>query len=499
VSGGPPLPEVANPEDQIAVGIVVVAERSAGVMSPTARPTDSISVGAASWYSGAVSTSNQFALLKERRFAPFFGTQFLGAFNDNIFRNGLIIVVTFHGVKVFGMGAAELANVAGGLFILPFFLFSATAGQLADKYEKSRLMRIIKILEICLMVLAALAFLNHRYDALFAVLFLMGCQSTLFGPVKYAYLPAHLAIDELVGGNALVESGTYLAIIFGLIVGGISVSVDPDSQVVLSAFLVGVAVMGYLASRGIPETTAVDPGLRVRWNAFSETWHIIGFAREERSVFLAIIGISWFWFFGSAMTLQIPAYTLDILNGDEAVTTVLLIAFAVGVGIGSLLCERLSGHRIELGLVLLGAIGLSCFSADLYLVQPDTNSVAVTGFRELTARSGSMRILVDMALLGASGGLYSVPLYAMIQERADTRHLSRIIAANNIINALFMVGAAGLALGLLGAGLSIPQLFLTLAALNAIFAIGICVALPEFPRAFLAWTRRGPLRWLGQG
>jgi len=469
------------------------------MMPPGDRQANSGSAGAASWYSGAMPASSQFTLLRERRFAPFFGTQFLGAFNDNIFRNGLIIVITFHGVQVFGMGAAELANIAGGLFILPFFLFSATAGQLADKYEKSRLMRIIKILEICLMVLAALAFLNHRYGTLFAVLFLMGCQSTLFGPVKYAYLPAHLATTELVGGNALVESGTYLAIIFGLIVGGISVSVDPDSQVVLTAFLVGVAVLGYLASRSIPETKAVDPDLRVRWNPLSETWHIIGFAREDRSVFLAIIGISWFWFFGSAMTLQIPAYTLDILNGDEAVTTVLLIAFAVGVGIGSLLCERLSGHRIELGLVLLGAIGLSCFSIDLYLAQPDPHTVAVTGFRELVARPGSTRILVDMALLGASGGLYSVPLYAMIQERADARHLSRIIAANNIVNALFMVGAAGLALGLLGAGLSIPQLFLVLAALNAFFAIWISVALPEFPRAFLAWSRRSPLRWLRQG
>lgn len=445
-----------------------------------------------------MSESNQFSLLAERRFAPFFGTQFFGAFNDNIFRNGLIIVITFQGVKVFGMSAAQLANVAGALFILPFFLFSATAGQLADKYEKSRLMRIIKVIEICLMLLAAGAFMTHSYAALLIVLFLMGCQSTLFGPVKYAFLPAQLATSELVGGNALVESGTYLAIIFGLIVGGVSVAVDPAGQTVLSACLISVAIVGYLASRAIPETPAVDPRLRINWNTWTETWHIVGFARQDRSVFLAIVGISWFWFFGSAMTLQIPAYTLDILNGNEEITTVILVAFAIGVGIGSLLCERLSGHRIELGLVPLGSIGLSLFSIDLYFAQPTMHPVAVATVGELLTRSGSIRVLVDMALIGAFGGLYSVPLYAMIQERANTRHLSRIIAANNIINALFMVGAAVLALGLLNAGLSIPQLFVALGILNAAFATWIYLSLPEFPNRFLAWMQRNTPGRTGQ-
>jgi hypothetical protein len=286
-------------------------------------------------------------LLGQRRFAPFFATQFLGALNDNIFRNGLVILITFQGVRIAGMDAGQLANVAGLLFILPFFLFSATAGQLADKYEKSRLMRRIKILEIALMMMAAFAFVTRRYTLLLVVLFLMGCQSTLFGPVKYAYLPQQLARDELIGGNALVESGTYMAIIFGLIIGGISVAADADNQVILATCLVGVAVIGYLASRQIPATRAVDPDLEINWNAWTETWHIVGFAREKRSVFLSILGISWFWFFGSAMTIQLPAYTLEILNGNEEITTGLLVAFAVGVGIGSLLCERMSGHRIE--------------------------------------------------------------------------------------------------------------------------------------------------------
>ncbi len=434
-----------------------------------------------------MSESSQFSLLKQRRFAPFFLTQFLGAFNDNIFRNGLIILITFQGVQIFGMGASQLANVSGALFILPFFLFSATAGQLADKYEKSRLMRIIKAVEIFLMIFAAIALASQMYSVLLFVLFLMGCQSTMFGPVKFAYLPQQLTTDELIGGNALVESGTYMAIIFGLIVGGISVAIDPTNQTLLAASLIGVATLGYLASRTIPVTKAVDPDLRINWNAWTETRHILGFARQDRSVFLSILGISWFWFFGSAVTLQIPAYTLEIINGNEQITTALLVAFAVGVGIGSLLCERLSNHRIELGLVPFGSIGLSVFAVDLYFAQPTIQVEAVYSVSEFLQRPGSFRVLFDLAMLGAFGGIYSVPLYAMIQQRADRLHLSRIIAANNIINAIFMVAAAVLALLALNLGASIPQLFLLLALLNVIVAIVIYSLLPEFLMRFIAW------------
>ncbi|MBT8099279.1 MAG: MFS transporter, partial [Gammaproteobacteria bacterium] len=281
-----------------------------------------------------MSDSSQFRLLGQRRFAPFFATQFLGALNDNIFRNGLVILVTFQGVLVAGMNPSILANVAGILFILPFFLFSATAGQLADKYEKSMLMRRIKLLEIALMTIAATAFFTQSFTMLLFVLFLMGCQSTLFGPVKYAYLPQQLASEELVGGNALVESGTYIAIIVGLIAGGLLIDRNADSQILIGSTLIAVAICGYLASRQVPNTRAVDPQLKVSLNAWRETWRIVGFAREERSVFLSILGLSWFWFFGSAMTLQVPAYTLVILNGNEVITTVLLAAFAIGVGIG---------------------------------------------------------------------------------------------------------------------------------------------------------------------
>jgi 1-acyl-sn-glycerol-3-phosphate acyltransferase len=434
-----------------------------------------------------VSETSQFSLLRQRRFAPFFLTQFLGAFNDNIFRNGLVILITFQGVQIVGMDASLLANVAGALFILPFFLFSATAGQVADKYEKSFLIRRIKLFEIALMVLAAFAFIAESYSTLLVVLFLMGLQSTLFGPVKYAFLPQHLDTSELVGGNALVGAGTYLAIILGLMAGGIAVAIDQGQHIVLSVCLISVAVSGYVASRGIPLTRAVDPDLEINWNAWTETWRIVGFARERRSVFLSILGISWFWFFGSALTFQIPGYTLGILSGTEEVTTVLLVAFAVGVGAGSLLCEKLSAHRIELGLVPFGSIGLSVFAIDLYFAHPAANPVLLHSVGEFLARPGSWRVLADLALLGAFGGLYSVPLYAMVQERAERQHLSRIIAANNILNALFMVAAAVLAISLLNAGVSIPQFFLVLAVLNALVALYIYTLLPEFLIRFLTW------------
>ena len=434
-----------------------------------------------------MSDSSQFRLLGQRRFAPFFITQFLGALNDNIFRNGLVILVTFQGVLVAGMNTSMLANVAGALFILPFFLFSATAGQLADKYEKSMLMRRIKMLEIALMSIAAVAFYTQSFTLLLVVLFLMGCQSTLFGPVKYAYLPQQLATEELVGGNALVESGTYVAIILGLIGGGLLVDRAADHQTIVGATLIAVACLGYIASRQVPTTAAVDPTLNVDLNPWQETRRIVGFARQEKSVFLSILGVSWFWFFGSAMTLQIPAYTLDILQGNEFITTSLLAAFAVGVGIGSLLCERMSGHRVELGLVPFGSIGLSLFAIDLYFAQPVASATAVTSIAEFLGRPGSWRVLIDLTLLGAFGGFYSVPLYALIQQRSKRSHLSRIIAANNVINAIFMVGASLLSIAMLSLGLSIPQLFLVIAALNALVAIYIYSLLPEFLMRFLAW------------
>jgi len=434
-----------------------------------------------------VNKSSQFSLLGQSRFAPFFATQFLGALNDNVFRNGLVILVTFQGIQVLGMNHSQLANVASLLFILPFFLLSAASGQLADKYEKSMLMRRIKLFEIALMIVAALAFLANNYVVLLILLFLMGCQSTLFGPVKFAYLPQQLATSELIGGNALVEAGTNVAILLGLIIGGLMIAISPQDQTLIAASVVGFAVFGYLASQRIPTTRAVDPALKVKWNAWTETWRIVGFAREDRTVFLSILGISWFWFFGTVMTVQLPAYTLTVLNGNEAISTALLAAFIVGVGTGSLLCERMSGRRIELGLVPFGSIGLSVFAIDLYFAQSLPNLIAATSIGDFLDRPGSLRVLFDLAMLGAFAGIYSVPLYALVQKRSRRKHLSRIIAANNIINTIFMVVASLMAIALLSLGLSIPELFLVLAGLNIAVAIYIYSLLPEFMMRFLAW------------
>lgn len=435
-----------------------------------------------------MSQSGQFRLLVERRFAPFFATQFLGALNDNVFRNGFLILATFQGVLVFGMNHSWLANIAGALFILPFVLLSATAGQIADKYEKSRLIRLIKLAEIGLMCIAAAGFLTGSYGVLLFVLFLMGCQSTLFGPVKYAYLPQQLATSELVGGNALVESGTYVAIILGLILGGLAVSVNPEQPALIAACLVLLATLGFLASREVPDTRAADPQLEISLNAWRETWRIITYARRDRSVFQSVLGISWFWFFGSVMTLQLPAYTLDVLNGNEIITTALLAAFAIGVGIGALLCERMSGRRVEIGLVPFGSIGLTIFAVDLYFAQALPYPESAHSIGEFLARPGSRRVLFDLTMLGVFGGFYSVPLYAVIQQRSERQYLSRIIAANNVINAMFMVAAALLAIVVLSAGFSIPQLFLVVAALNALVAIYIYSLVPEFLMRFLAWV-----------
>ena len=431
--------------------------------------------------------SNQFKLLSQRRFAPFFATQFLGALNDNVFRNGFLILATFQGVRLFGWDQSMLANAAGIAFILPFVLFSATAGQIADKYEKSMLIRRIKLFEIALMSVAAVAFFYESYGLLLFVLFMTGLQSTLFGPVKYAYLPQQLEAHELIGGNALVEAGTFTSIIIGLILGGVVVGLSPGSSIPIASCLIAFAIVGYFASRQIPLTPAADPALELRANAWRETGRILGMAREKKSVFLAILGISWFWFFGTVLTIQLPAYTLDVLGGNEFVTTFLLATFAVGVGIGSILCERLSGHRIELGLVPFGALGLTGFGIDLYFAQPGPSLFEIDSVSALLARPGSTRILLDLTMLGTFGGFYSVPLYALVQQRSERQHLSRIIAANNVINSFFMVAASAMSVLLLGAGLSIPQLFLVTAILNAIVATYIFALLPEFLMRFLAW------------
>lgn len=431
-------------------------------------------------------TKNQFDLLSLRRFAPFFWTQFLGAFNDNVFKNAMIIFIIFQMVTS-TEGADSLVNICQGLFILPFFLFSATAGQIADKFEKSRLIRYVKVLEIVIMIIAAIAFWMQSMTLLITALFLLGTQAAFFGPVKYAILPQQLYDSELVGGNGLVEMGTFIAILVGTLFGGIFIAIPHYGSTVIAIATIGLAVLGWFISRYIPIANAVDPAVKIDWNIVRQTWRNIEVARKNRAVFLSILGNSWFWFFGAVFFAQVTNYAKFNLGGNEHIVTLLLVMFSVGVGVGSLFCERLSGHKVELGLIPFGSIGLTLFGIDVYFAHPGLSQFQNLGVYAFLSDVGNWRILFDLLMLGIFGGFYIVPLYAVIQQRSEPSHRSRIIAASNILNAFFMVIASFYAIALLSFGMTIPQLFLTTAILNALVAIYIYTLMPEFLMRFITW------------
>lgn len=431
------------------------------------------------------SPPSQFHLMREQRFAPFFWTQFFGAFNDNVFKNSLLLWVTF------GMASANVDlhlvnNLAAGLFILPFFLFSAFAGQLADKFEKGLVIRAIKLAEIGIMALAVIGFYTHSLAALLAILFLMGTHSAFFGPVKYSIIPQHLKSDELVGGNALVESGTFVAILLGTVLAGLMSKAD-NSVLFISIAIITIALAGFWNSRKIPAAPSSNADLKLNFNPWQETLHTIKFAQENRAVYLAIMGISWFWFLGAAYLTQLPAFVKEVLLGDQTVVTLLLAVFSIGIAAGSLLCERFSGHKIELGLVPLGSIGLTLFGMDLYS-HSAISATEVIGIGAFLAHAGSYHVMLDFIGIGIFGGLYIVPLYAMVQERSAPEHRSRTIAAVNIFNALYMVVSALAGILFLGVmKLSIPQFFLILAIMNGVVACYIYSVIPEFTMRFLIW------------
>jgi 1-acyl-sn-glycerol-3-phosphate acyltransferase len=431
--------------------------------------------------------ANQFSLFKKRFFSSYFVTQALGAMNDNIFRQAVIILISFKVASEINFSENIMTNMAAGLFILPFFLFSATAGQIAEKFEKSALIRKVKLFEIIVMIFAAIGFYFNNIWFLLFVLFLMGFQSSLFGPIKYSILPQHLDDSELLGGNGLVEMGTFLSIIIGTIIGGVLMERGASGTQILSIVLITLAVIGYLFSRRIPATPLAQPDLKINWNPVTETWKTFKFARKQRVVFLSILGVSWFWFYGSVFLTQIPNFTRVSLNGNELVATLISACFSVGIGIGSVLCEKLSGRKVELGLVPFGAIGMTWFAIDIFLANPHSGYEGLLSPAQYLAQDGSVRTLLNCAFVGIFGGFYIVPLYALIQERCERSHLSRVIAGNNILNALFMVVAAVLGAVLLGNGMTIPQFFLLVAILNALVAIYIFTLVPEFLMRFLVW------------
>ena len=415
--------------------------------------------------------SSQFSLLRSRRFAPLFYTQFLGAFNDNTFKNALVVLLTFHAASWTELSLGVLANLAAGLFILPFFLFSASAGQLADKYDKARLARLVKGLEIIIALLAGLGFWSHSLALLLGALTLLGLHSTLFGPVKYALLPQHLKEEELLGGNALVEAGTFIAILLGTLAGGLLAAQD-QGPAWITGVVLGVALVGYLVSCHIPPAPAPDPNLAFNPNPLGETWRNLQGARTNGPVFLAILGISWFWLYGALFLAQFPAYAKLTLGGKESAVTLLLALFTLGIGAGSLACDRLSRHRIDARPVLLGALGLSLFGVDFAwtsaALAPAASPLALG---PLLARPGVGHVMLDLLALGFCGGLYGVPLYALMQQGSAPSHRARIVAANNILNALFMVAGALGAAALLSRGVSLAHLFGLGAVLNALITL----------------------------
>ena len=429
--------------------------------------------------------AGQFELLRQKRFLPFFITQFFGAFNDNIFKNALIILIAFQGSTFIKTDADLLINIAAALFILPFFLFSASAGQWIDKYEKSKSIRLIKLVEVVIMLIAAFAFVQGYIVVLIALLFLMGTQSTFFGPAKYSYIPQHLKETELIEGNALVQMGTFVAILLGTILGGVMIA-QQQGRLYIAYLIVFMAIAGYFSSRFIPLTPSLNKHLKINWNVFSETWRNIKFLKSDRTVFLSILGISWFWFLGATYLVQLPNYTKTTLGGNEQVVTLLLTLFTVGIGSGSLLCNWLSGKKIEIGLVPFGSIGLTLFGVDLYFSQPSVLPAVTLGLKDFLSIE-YLRLITDIVLIGFFGGLYIVPLMALVQQRSDPEHLSRVIAGNNIINSLLMVLSALVAVAVLSSGFSIAQLFLLVAIFNALVAIYIYSLVPEFFMRFLVW------------
>ena len=435
-----------------------------------------------------MSGHSQFALLKQRRFLPFFIVQSLGAFNDNVYRQAIIGLLFYLGVSQ--EEQSLYTTLAPAIFILPYFLFSALAGQIAEKLEKSRLIVITTTMEIAIMSLAAVGFLTQSMPVLLVALFCTGLQSTLFGPVKYSVLPSVLRPEELTGGNGLVEMGTSMSILTGMISGGIIFTLAGSfGPVVAATAVIALAIVGNITARMIPKVDAGAPDLKINWNPIPESLAVLRLAKKQKAVRNAILGVSWFWFVGTMLTSQLPTYAVVNLGGEPMLYIFALALFSVGTGVGSLLCEKLSGRTVEIGLVPLGAFGMTAFMLDLYFARAGTATAAGLGVAAFVAQPGSVRIIVDLVGIGLFTGFFVVPLFALIQSRTPKSEMSRVFAALNIQNSGFIVGAALIALVTQKfLHWTIPQLFLALAIANAVVAIYIFTIVPEFLMRFLSWV-----------
>ncbi len=442
------------------------------------RPTDSFTPR----------ETNQFALLNQRRFGPFFWTQFCGAANDNLFKFAFTVMVTYQ-LSVSWLPVSLAGLVIGALFILPFLLFSATSGQLADKMDHALLMRWVKNFEIGIMALAAVGFVTQQVVVLLLCTFLMGLHSTLFGPVKFAYLPQVLGDHELTGGNGMTEMGTFVAILLGNVAGGLLVAMPDVGHTSVAVACMAVAVLGRLTSARIPSLPALHPRLQINWNPFSETLHNLRLARANPTVFRTLLGISWMWFFGAIFLSQFPSFAKEVLHGDAQVASLLLVLFSVGIGAGSLLCEALSRGRVEIGLAPLGAMGMTLFAVDLYMASNNLPVSELMGISAFMGISTHWRVMADLVLLSLFAGIYSVPMYALIQQQSHNAECARIIAANNIINALFMIASSLIAGAMLGVGMTIPDIIFWTGVANAAVTLAIFLAEPSYLHRFAAWLR----------
>ena len=439
-----------------------------------------------------MSQGNQFSLLKERRFLPFFLTQSLNAFNDNVFKQALIALITFGALALNEEQRKIFTQVAAGLFILPFFLFSGISGQLSDKLDKAKIAVWVKTAEIVIMCIGAVGFFTQNLYLLLAMLFMMGLHSTVFGPLKYGILPQVLKPNELTGGNGLVEMATFLAILTGTIAGTTLVLRQSGEIQHLGAILIAVvsislAIIGWLTARAIPAVAAPDATLKVNWNPITSTWHNLQDLRGNRTVLLSCLGISWFWFFGTIYFTQLASYAKETLGGQEGAYNVLLAVFSVGSAIGAVLCEVLSKKRLEIGLVPFGAFGMTIFSVGLYFSCPEALGSKDLNVQQFLAQPQVWKVMVWMLLMAIASGLFIVPLFALVQSRSSVEKRSRIIAANNILNAAFMVTASLLTVLLLKLRFNIPQILLITAILNLAVAIYIFTLVPEFLMRFCCW------------
>ena len=418
---------------------------------------------------------NNEHLLSTRRFLPMFITQFFGALNDNVYKQALLLVITYGWINQQATDVSTLNNLAALLFILPYFIFSATAGQIADKFERSQLIRGIKVLEIVIMLIGSAGFLLGNLWLLLLALFMMGTHSTFFGPIKYAILPEILKPNELMSGNALFQSGTSIAILIGMILGGAVISVSQGNLIWISLTVVIIAILGYLSSRFILKQQVSSPDLKIDWNFFRTSFQTLKYAKSLPLIFMILLGNSWYWFYGATYLTQIPQLTQQNLHASENVVSLLLTFFSVGIGVGSLLCRRIGGSEVNIKMVPIGAIGLTLFAFYLALslaFVPERTGAMMNVADMFNHGAIYYHVMLAVTLLGISGGFYIVPLYAMMQAYSPRSHRARVVAANNILNAVFMVSSAVFSIIILSVlKIDIKILFSITAVLSAGFTL----------------------------